>query len=109
MTMDLTANDSSPPIPDARLQEALPYLKLAEADYRTTELHFALQDVLYVTTVVYHTLKLTKERDEAVLRHQESVKQLRQLEELSVTPYFPAIWDLTSEITAFLASRKRRK
>jgi len=50
-----------PPPPDrqnAALQEALPFLHVAERDYTTVEMYAERLDVVYTLSVVYHNLAL---------------------------------------------------
>jgi len=88
------------------LREALPYLQIAEEDYRKIEIHLAVQDVLYVTSLVHHNLGEEKERNAAADRHVLSQAENSKLHSVDVNGNWEEIWALAGEISAALASRK---
>lgn len=79
---------------------------MAEDDYRSIGIHRAVQDVLYVTSVVYHNLGMVSERDDAAARHIEAVKENERLESLDVNDNWDEIWNLACEVSAALTLRK---
>lgn len=89
-----------------KLREALPYLQIAEDDYRKIEIHPAVQDVLYVTSLVHHNLGEERQRNAAADRHVTSQAENRKLDSLDVNENWEDIWALAGEISAALASRK---
>ncbi|EJD06020.1 uncharacterized protein FOMMEDRAFT_166316 [Fomitiporia mediterranea MF3/22] len=90
------------------LGNAIPYLQIAEQDYRTLEIHTAVQDVLYVTALVYNSLgeKEHAARDAAAMRHMDAKKEHMRLERIPVNEGWSEIWDLTCEICSALALRQ---
>lgn len=88
------------------LHDAIPYLDMAEIDYRALEMHTALQDILYTLATVYHNLGMEKERDEAASRHQGSVKEQNTLHSLDVNDGWFEILDLVSNISIALTNRQ---
>lgn len=89
-----------------KLRDALPYLQIAEDDYRKIDIHPAVQDVLYVTSLVHHNLGEERQRNAAADRHVMSQAENRKLDSLDVNENWEDIWALTGEISAALASRK---
>lgn len=65
----------------------------------------ALQDVLFVISVLYHNLGDVQKRDAAAARHAASVKEQSRLESLIVNDGWRDIWSLVSEISTALATR----
>ena len=87
------------------LQEALPYLHMAEADFRTIEVYRSAQDVQYLLSVVYHNLGMTKERDDAANRHSQTEEYRRKLESITFDETYQAVFQLVAKVGAALASR----
>lgn len=89
------------------LKDALPYLSIAEDDYRTLQIQLCLQDVLYVTALVHNQLGDTNARDAAAARHRETAANLERLESIGLNDDWAELWDVVKEIGAGLASRGR--
>ncbi|KAF5380845.1 hypothetical protein D9615_003925 [Tricholomella constricta] len=62
------------------LKEALPYILIAEGDYRTLQINSSLLDLQYLLSIIYHNLGLMQERDEAAKRHLETKMKQQELE-----------------------------
>lgn len=88
------------------LREALPYLQIAEEDYRKIEMHSAVQDVLYVISLVHHNLGEEKERNAAANRHVISQAENTKLDSLDANENWEDMWLVVGEISAALTSRK---
>lgn len=88
------------------LRDALSYLQIAEEDYRKLEIHSAVQDVLYVMSVVHHNLGEEKERNDAADRHVLSQHENLKLDSVDANENWEELWSLIGEISAALASRK---
>jgi anaphase-promoting complex subunit 5 len=89
----------------AGLKEALPYLLIAEDDYRRLEIYSSLADVQYFISIVYHNLDMEKERDAAAKRHQESEEEQKRLDAIVVDKDVLAICELLADVGAALAAR----
>lgn len=87
------------------LPRALHYLSISESDYQTIDNPSAMADVQYVTSVVFHNLGMTKERDEAAARVLASEEECKRLADLDVDATFKDIWNLVTEVSAALSSR----
>ncbi|THH03854.1 hypothetical protein EW145_g5954 [Phellinidium pouzarii] len=90
----------------AGLRDAIPYLHIAEQDYRTLAIYSAVQDVLYVLAIVHNDLGDQHERDSAAALHVAATIEQRRLEAVHVSEYWEEIWDLTIDISTALTSRK---
>ena len=104
------------------LLTALPYLQLAENDYRAIQIPAAIQDVLYITSVLYNTLaniaaksnapnlvlqvEYTRERDAAAERHAQAVEDEKKLEMVTVTEGWDEMWRTVSMVATKTASRR---
>ncbi|KAG6818143.1 hypothetical protein H0H87_000048 [Tephrocybe sp. NHM501043] len=59
---------------DAVLADALPYVKMAEDDYKTLEINASLVHVQYLLSVIYHNLGMSEDRDAAANRHFQTLE-----------------------------------
>ena len=91
----------------AGLRDALPYLKISEDDYRTLQLQLCVQDVVYVTALVYNSLGDTTSRDAAATRHKEAQAAHVRLEAIGLNDNWAELWDVVKEVGAALASRAK--
>ena len=87
------------------LQEAIPYLSIAESDFQTLEMYPSLRDVQYLLSVVYHNLGMKNERQGAATRHSRTEEHLRQLEAIVSDDQILEIFELLTTVGAALASR----
>lgn len=87
------------------LQEAIPYLSIAESDFRTLEMYPSLRDVQYLLSVVYHNLGMKNERQDAAPRHSTTEEHLHQLEAIVSDDQILEIFELLTTVGAALASR----
>ncbi|KAF9005620.1 hypothetical protein BDQ17DRAFT_1353475 [Cyathus striatus] len=87
-------------------EDALPYLLVAEKDFSSLEMHSALEDVLYMKSVLYHNLGMESQRDEAASRHAEVQNYRKKVEECVVDQEVQRILTLVSAVGADVASRR---
>lgn len=97
-----TANVQSP----ASLREAIPYLKISEADYLKIEIYAAARRVQYVLSVVYNTLNMKAERDAAVKRLGETEEKAKFISGEAADAQMIEIINLVSEVGVGLAARE---
>ncbi|KAF8077980.1 hypothetical protein FPV67DRAFT_1463707 [Lyophyllum atratum] len=97
----VAAGDSSP----LSLKESLPYLLIAEGDYRTLQINGSLLDVQYLLSIFYHNLGMVQERDEAAKRHRETQTKQRSLEALVVEDEIQQVLEVVGLVGAGLAGR----
>lgn len=90
----------------ASLREAVPYLKISEADYLKIEIYAAARRVQYVLSVVYNTLNMTTERDAAVKRLGETEEKAKVVSGQSADAEMVEIINLVSEVGVGLAARE---
>ena len=69
------------------------------------EMYSRLEDVQFLTSVVYHNLGQTAERDEAALRHQATSAQRAKVEAEVLEDWVTDVWELVAEVGAGLAAR----
>jgi anaphase-promoting complex subunit 5 len=100
-----TCHIVDPSVPAEALQEALPYLLMAETDFGTLQILRSLMDVQYLLSVVYHNLGSEAERDGAIKRHFTTEAELKRLEVIAVDEEVRDIWQIVSDVGASLASR----
>jgi len=91
--------------PDS-LCEAIPYLKISEADYVKIEIYAAAGRVQYVLSLVYNTLYMKAERDAAVKRLGETEAQAKVVSGQAADPRMIEIINLVSEVGVGLAARE---
>jgi anaphase-promoting complex subunit 5 len=96
---------ADPSVPAEALQEALPYLLMAETDFSCLQILRSLMDVQYLLSVVYHNVGSEPERDDAVKRHFRTQAELKRLEVVAVDGEVRDIWQIVSDVGASLASR----
>ena len=100
----------------------MPYLELSERDYRTIQIPLAVQDVLYVTSVLYNTLanicaasfppkfilkvEYERERDAAADRHANAVEEGKRLEAVGVNEGWDGMWRIVSMAATKAGSRR---
>ncbi|PAV23210.1 imaginal discs arrested [Pyrrhoderma noxium] len=87
------------------VKDALPYLQIAEEDYRLLEIYPSVQDVIYVTALVYNILGDEKARDEAAKRHEVAGADVERTDTMDVSKYWPEIWEFAGEVCARLTFR----
>jgi anaphase-promoting complex subunit 5 len=90
----------------ASLREAIPYLKIAEADYLKIEIYAAARRVQYVLSVVYNTLNMKAERDAAVKRLGETEEKSKMVSGEAADAQMIEIINLVSEVGVGLAARE---
>lgn len=90
----------------ASMREAVPYLKISEADYLKIEIYAAARRVQYVLSVVYNTLNMTTERDAAVKRLGETEEKAKVVSGQSADAEMVEIINLVSEVGVGLAARE---
>lgn len=90
----------------ASLREAIPYLKISEADYLKVEIYAAARRVEYVLSVVYNTLNMKAERDAAVKRLGETEVKSKVVSGGAADAQTIEIINLVSEIGVGLAARE---
>jgi anaphase-promoting complex subunit 5 len=87
------------------LRESIPYLKIAMEDYTALQIYCALQDVLFLLSVVYHNLGMVAERDDVARLHHEVGKEREEAEKQVSEPWVAEVLDIVSEISLALAAR----
>ena len=97
-----TENVQSP----ASLREAIPYLKISEADYLKIEIYAAARRVQYVLSLVYNTLNMKAERDAAVRRLGETGEKSKVVSGEAADAQMIDIIDFVSEVGVGLAARE---
>ena len=90
----------------ASLREAIPYLKISEADHLKIEIYAAARRVQYVLSVVYNTLNMKAERDAAVKRLGETEVKSKVISGEAADAQMIEIINLVSEIGVGLAARE---
>jgi len=90
----------------ASLHEAIPYLKMSEADYLKTEIYAAARRVQYVLSLVYNTLSMKAERDAAVKRLGETEVQAKVVSGQAADAQMIEIINIVSEVGVGLAARE---
>ena len=90
----------------ASLREAIPYLKISEADYLKIEIYATARRVQYVLSVVYNTLNMKAERDAAVKRLGETEVKAKLVSGEAADTQMIEIINLVSEIGVGLAARE---
>ena len=88
------------------LREAIPYLKISEADYLNIEIYAAARRVQYVLSMVYNTLNMKTERDAAVKRLGETEEKSKVVSGEAADAQMIEIINLVSEIGVGLAARE---
>ncbi|KAF9480133.1 hypothetical protein BDN70DRAFT_912885 [Pholiota conissans] len=88
------------------LQEALPYLLVAESDFLTLEMYQSLKDVQYMLSVVYHNLDLQDERQKAAQRHADSENKHQELERQVSDEEIHRMFELVATVGDALATRR---
>lgn len=87
------------------LQGAIPYLQMAEADFKSLEIYRSVKDVQYLLSVVYHNLGMTRERDEVASRHSQTEEHQNKLEGITFDPLYQGVFELVAKVGAALAAR----
>ncbi|TFY82669.1 hypothetical protein EWM64_g1341 [Hericium alpestre] len=87
------------------IEEALPYLKIAEQDYATLEMFRSLADVQYLIAVLYNNLGMMAEREAAAERHLQTEEERKKAAVTVSEPWVIEVWDLVCEIVAKMAAR----
>lgn len=90
----------------ASLREAIPYLKISEADYHKIEIYAAARRVQYVLSVVYNTLNMKVERDAAVKRLGETEEKAKVVSGQAADAQMIEIINLVSVVGVGLAARE---
>ncbi|TFK54918.1 hypothetical protein OE88DRAFT_1710679 [Heliocybe sulcata] len=90
---------------DPGLEEAVEYLKMAEDDYETLEMHTALTKVRYLLAVLYNSMGREGDRDEAAERHHDSSISLIQNGSEALDTEVHEIWTLVTDAGAALSMR----
>jgi len=90
----------------ASLREAIPYLKISEADYLKVEIYAAARRVQYVLSVVYNTLNMKAERDAAVKRLGETEEKSKVVSGEAADAQIIEVINLISEVGVGLAARE---
>ena len=90
----------------ASLREAVPYLKVSEADYLKIEVYASARRVQYVLSLVYNTLNMKAERDAAVKRLGETEEKSKVVSGEAADTQMIEIINLISEIGVGLAARE---
>ena len=88
------------------LREAIPYLKMSEADYLKIEIYAAARRVQYVLSVVFNTLDMMAERDAAIKRLGEIEEKAKMVSGQAADAQMSEIINLVSEIGVGLAARE---
>ena len=88
------------------LREAIPYLKISEADYLKIEVYAAARRVQYVLSAVYNTLSMKAERDAAVKRLGETEEKAKVVSGEAADALMIEIINLVSEVGVGLAARE---
>ncbi|CAA7271729.1 unnamed protein product [Cyclocybe aegerita] len=89
----------------AAFQEAIPYLLMAESDFKKLEIYGSVKDVQYMLSIVYHNLDMDTERNNAAKRHADTEAHQRTLEFITFDEKIQEILQLSAAIGASLASR----
>jgi anaphase-promoting complex subunit 5 len=92
-------------IPADALQEAITYLQMAEADFKSLEIYRSVKDVQYLLSVVYHNLGMVRERDEVASRHSQLEEHQKRLEVITFDPLYQDVFEVVAKVGAALASR----
>lgn len=87
------------------LQETLPYLKIAEEDYRQLEISTSLMHVQYLLSVVYHNLGMLQQRDAAAQRHLITLELQHKQGAVVVEDDAQRVLEIVELVGAHLASR----
>ncbi|KAG6890724.1 hypothetical protein C0995_005097 [Termitomyces sp. Mi166 len=85
------------------LKEALPYLIIAEGDYRTLEINTSLMHVQYLLSIVYHNLGMSQERDAAAERHFMTLELQRKQETVVIEDDTQRVLEVVELVGAHLA------
>jgi hypothetical protein len=88
------------------LREAIPYLKISEADYLKIETFAAARRVQYIFSLVYNTLNMKTERDAAVKRLGETEEKAKAVSGQAADAQMIEIINLVSDIGVGLAARE---
>ncbi|KAG6879514.1 hypothetical protein C0992_001847 [Termitomyces sp. T32_za158] len=87
------------------LQESLPYLTIAEGDYRKLGITTSLMHVQYLLSVVYHNLGMPQQRDAAAGRHLVTLELQRKEDAVVVEDDTQRILEVVELVGAHLAGR----
>ena len=87
------------------LREALPYVSMAEVDFRSLELSRSVKDAQYLLSIIYHNLDMESERNEVAVRHSQTEQLQQNMEKTIVDDGIREIFDLVGTIGAALAAR----
>ena len=63
----------------AALEEAIPFLQIAIADYKSLEMFGRCLDALYLLSVIHHNLGMTPQRDEAAEQHRVMDRERQEM------------------------------
>lgn len=81
-------------------------MKLAVDDYTALQMYRALQDVLFLLSVVYHNLGLEEDRDVIAKFHHDVGQEREEAEKQVSEPWVAEVLGVVSEITLALAARQ---
>ena len=87
------------------MREALPYVSMAEVDFRKMEMFRSMQDAQYLLSIIYHNLDMEKERNEAAIRCSQTEQLRHNMEKGIADEETREIFDLLATIGAGLAAR----
>ena len=69
------------------------------------EMYRALQDTLFLASVVYHNLGMEADRDNAARRYHEVTKEKLEVETTVDEPWIGEVLQMVAEISCALAAR----
>lgn len=87
------------------IREAIPYIEMAEKDYKTIEILRSLADTQYYLAVMYHNLGMEAERDTAAERHEKTEEERQKAAICGVETWVKDVWDLVCEVGVALSAR----
>ena len=87
------------------LREALPYVSMAETDFRKLEIFRSMEDAQYLMSIIYHNLDMENEGNEVAMRCSQTEQLQRNMEKVIVDDEIREIFDLLATIGAALAAR----
>ncbi|KAA1469483.1 hypothetical protein DENSPDRAFT_835114 [Dentipellis sp. KUC8613] len=82
------------------IREALPYLEIAESDYRTLEMFRSLADVQYLMSVLYHNVGEVAKRDELAERHLKTEEERKKAAVVVSEDWIVKLWNIVCDIIA---------
>lgn len=97
----ILAGDSTP----SALREALPYVSIAEVDFRNLEIFRSMKDAQYLLSIIYHNLGMENEGNEVAVRCSQTEQLQQSMEKAIADEETREIFDLQGIIGAALAAR----